>query len=82
MYIEKFSFLFDLILKKFFLFAGKQKPIYVAVIFGMHLLLAVGFMQYFFHVPSRTVVNDINDIQKTTLVNLPKPATNSTLSTI
>ncbi|KAK0072910.1 hypothetical protein PV325_010544 [Microctonus aethiopoides] len=61
------------------LISGKQKPIYVAVILGMHLLLAVGFMQYFFHVPSRTVADDINDMRKTTLVNL---ATNSTLNTI
>ncbi|XP_001605794.2 protein YIPF1 [Nasonia vitripennis] len=31
---------------------GKQKPIYLAVILGMHLVLAAGFMLYFFHVPS------------------------------
>ncbi|XP_058804273.1 protein YIPF1 isoform X2 [Phymastichus coffea] len=30
---------------------GKQKPIYMAVILGMHLLLAAGFMLVFFHVP-------------------------------
>uniref|UniRef100_A0A0C9RY25 Protein YIPF n=2 Tax=Fopius arisanus TaxID=64838 RepID=A0A0C9RY25_9HYME len=30
---------------------GKQKPIYIAVILGMHLLLATGFMLCFFHVP-------------------------------
>jgi len=32
---------------------GKQKTIYIAVILGMHLLLAAGFKLYFFHEPSR-----------------------------
>ncbi|XP_011167194.2 protein YIPF1 [Solenopsis invicta] len=35
--------------------AGKHKIIYIAIILGMHLLLAAGFMLYFFHVPSKTV---------------------------
>lgn len=36
--------------------AGKHRIIYIAVILGMHLLLAAGFMLYFFHVPSKSTV--------------------------
>jgi len=37
-------------------FIGKHRIIYIAVILGMHLLLAAGFMLYFFHVPSKSTV--------------------------
>lgn len=36
--------------------AGRHRIIYVAVILGMHLLLAAGFVLYFFHVPSKSTV--------------------------
>ncbi|XP_043253175.1 protein YIPF1 [Colletes gigas] len=35
---------------------GKYRMIYIAVILGMHLLLAAGFRMYFFHGPSNTIV--------------------------
>ncbi|XP_011494198.1 PREDICTED: protein YIPF1 [Ceratosolen solmsi marchali] len=41
------------------LIPGKQKAVYTAVILGMHLLLAAGFMLYFFHVPSTSMHSDV-----------------------
>ncbi|XP_070163665.1 protein YIPF1 [Polyergus mexicanus] len=35
--------------------AGKHRIIYIAVILGMHLLLAAGFMLYYFHASKNTV---------------------------
>ncbi|XP_012281321.1 protein YIPF1 [Orussus abietinus] len=35
---------------------GKHKPIYFTVILGLHVLLAAGFMLYFFHFPSKKSV--------------------------
>lgn len=29
---------------------------YIVIILGMHLLLAIGFMRYFFHIPSKTLI--------------------------
>lgn len=37
-------------------FAGKHRIAYVVVILGMHLLLAAGFMLYFYHVRFKTDV--------------------------
>ncbi|XP_015593065.1 protein YIPF1 [Cephus cinctus] len=45
--------------------AGKHKLIYITVILGMHLLLAAGFMLYFFHVPSKNVTIPISAIVST-----------------
>ncbi|XP_011868187.1 PREDICTED: protein YIPF1 [Vollenhovia emeryi] len=42
--------------------AGKHRIIYVAVILGMHLLLAAGFMLYFFHVPSKSTVSTVTEL--------------------
>ncbi|XP_057333079.1 protein YIPF1 isoform X2 [Microplitis mediator] len=39
---------------------SKQKLIYTAIITGMHLLLAAGFMLYFFHVPDRDLTSESN----------------------
>ncbi|XP_043478261.1 protein YIPF1 [Leptopilina heterotoma] len=39
--------------------SGKHKYIYVSIILGLHLLLAAGFMLYFFHVPTKNVTEDI-----------------------
>ncbi|XP_012257386.2 protein YIPF1 [Athalia rosae] len=39
--------------------AGKNRIIYIAGIFGMHLLLAVGFKLYFFHMPLRNSASEI-----------------------
>ncbi|XP_051165949.1 protein YIPF1 [Leptopilina boulardi] len=38
---------------------GKHKYIYVSVILGLHLLLAAGFMLYFFHVPANNVTTNV-----------------------
>ena len=32
----------------------------IGVVIGLHLLLALGFMLYFFHVPNTVVVADAN----------------------
>ncbi|XP_012541052.1 protein YIPF2 isoform X2 [Monomorium pharaonis] len=42
--------------------AGRHKIVYVAVILGMHLLLAAGFMLYFFHVPSKTTASTVTEL--------------------
>ncbi|XP_063983251.1 protein YIPF1 [Diachasmimorpha longicaudata] len=66
------------------LITGKQKPIYVAVILGMHLLLATGFMLYFFHVP-KIAVDSVPIPESTTamahkIVNASNPIKNLTNS--
>lgn len=35
------------------LISGRYRIIYIVVVLGMHLLLAIGFMRYFFHIPSK-----------------------------
>lgn len=52
---------------------NKQRIIYVAVILGMHLLLAVGLMLYFFHVNNVVGVVPVDaSTTSTTQVNLPQ----------
>ncbi|XP_020290239.1 protein YIPF1 [Pseudomyrmex gracilis] len=50
--------------------AGKHRIIYIAVILGMHLLLATGLMLYFFHVPSKSVVPPSELVTSSTQANL------------
>ncbi|XP_074109478.1 protein YIPF1 [Cotesia typhae] len=45
------------------LIKSKQKPLFIVVILGMHLLLAAGFMLYFFHVPDRKVTSELTHSQ-------------------
>ncbi|KZC04379.1 PREDICTED: protein YIPF1 [Dufourea novaeangliae] len=51
--------------------AGRYRVVYLAIILGLHILLAVGFMRYFFHMPSKTynppVVNplELSSVQPT-----------------
>ncbi|XP_078047649.1 protein YIPF1 [Augochlora pura] len=46
--------------------AGRYRVIYIAVILGLHILLAVGFRLYFFHMPYNKVVNSnlVNHVQE------------------
>lgn len=46
--------------------AGKHRVIYIVTILGMHVLLAAGFMLYFFHVPSRTVAPTVSGLVAST----------------
>ncbi|XP_012227259.1 protein YIPF1 [Linepithema humile] len=41
---------------------NKHRIIYVAVILGMHLLLAAGFMLYFYHVSSKSTVSAVDNL--------------------
>ncbi|KAJ8679183.1 hypothetical protein QAD02_014970 [Eretmocerus hayati] len=53
---------------------GQHKPLYIAIILGMHLILAAGFMLYFFHVPASSLTNDIivsSTTTTTTTTNAP-----------
>lgn len=36
------------------LISGRYRIMYIVIILGMHLLLATGFMRYFFHAPSKS----------------------------
>ncbi|PBC34272.1 protein YIPF1 [Apis cerana] len=38
------------------LITGRYRIMYIVIILGMHLLLAIGFMRYFFHIPSKTLI--------------------------
>ncbi|EZA50618.1 hypothetical protein DMN91_004323 [Ooceraea biroi] len=63
--------------------AGKHRIIYVAVILGMHLLLAAGFMLYFFHVPYKKGVSNVAEVIASTTQHanmLHKVAQNSSLN--
>ncbi|XP_072745762.1 protein YIPF1 [Anoplolepis gracilipes] len=50
--------------------AGKHRIIYIAVILGMHLLLAAGFMLYFFHVPAKNTVPAMAEVVASTQTNM------------
>ncbi|XP_046835396.1 protein YIPF1 [Vespa crabro] len=47
--------------------SGKHRIIYITIILGMHLLLATGFMIYFFHVPSKILPQQANEILSSVL---------------
>ncbi|KAL0107729.1 hypothetical protein PUN28_014781 [Cardiocondyla obscurior] len=42
--------------------AGRHRIIYVAIILGMHLLLAAGFMLYFSHVAHKSTVSAVTEL--------------------
>ncbi|XP_034944974.1 protein YIPF1 isoform X2 [Chelonus insularis] len=57
------------------LITNKQKPIYIAIILGLHLLLAIGFMRFFFHVPERVVTEPSNQTVQSTISILSENVT-------
>jgi uncharacterized membrane protein YqhA len=63
-------------------FTGKHRIIYIAVILGMHLLLAAGFMLYFFHPYKNVEISNVAEIivSTTEQVNIHKVAQNNSLN--
>lgn len=70
-----------LIRSLFPLISGKQKTIYVAIILGMHFLLATGFMLYFFHVP-KIEDKDLSIISTTLKSTIAPIVSESTAKTV
>jgi len=64
-------------------FTGKHRIIYIAVILGMHLLLAAGFMLYFFHPYKNVGISNVAEVIASTTEQvkiLHKVAQNNSLN--
>ncbi|KAK9295538.1 hypothetical protein QLX08_010176 [Tetragonisca angustula] len=58
------------------LISGRYRIIYIVVVLGMHLLLAIGFMRYFFHIPSKSF--PIEHVRTTTQMAVIKDSSHNT----